>query len=118
MGRIASTQGAATAHFVTPVRVRAVARWTPNEIQIVCSAIAMGRDLDETHAMLPHRSRDSVKDQFYKAREAQLRGTADEYDEPQALWDARRQKDAREGSARLLDALRAAGYVVDTGKAA
>jgi hypothetical protein len=68
--------------------------------------------LDQTHALLAYRSRDSVKDRYYRAREPQDR------DEPAAISDARRQKDAREGSAKLLEALRAAGYVVDTGKAA
>jgi hypothetical protein len=53
-----------------------------------------------------------VKDRYYREREPQDR------DEPAALCDAKRQKDAREGSARLLNALRAAGFVVDTGKAA
>jgi hypothetical protein len=94
--------------------MRAVARWTPGEIQIVRSAISMGYDLDETHALLSYRSRDSVKDRYYRER-----GPHDsELAEPAALSDAKRQKDAREGSSKLLDALRAAGFVVNTGKAA
>jgi hypothetical protein len=112
MGRVTKTHGTATAHFVSPMRARAVARWTAQEIQVVRSAIAMGMDLDQTHALIPYRSRDSVKDRYYREREPQDR------DEPAALCDAKRQKDAREGSARLLNALRAAGFVVDTGKAA
>jgi hypothetical protein len=53
-----------------------------------------------------------VKDQYYHHRDPQDR------DEPAAISDARRQKDAREGSSRLLEALKAAGFAVDTGKAA
>jgi hypothetical protein len=106
MARITQTHGAATAHFVAPVRVRAVARWQPHEIEAVRQAIADGLDLDETHKLLPHRSRDSVKDRYYREREPQDR------DEPAALCDARRQKDATEGSAKLLQAIIDAGLWV------
>lgn len=112
MARITKTHGAATAQFVTPVRARAVARWQPHEIEAVRQAIADGLDLDETHKLFPHRSRDSVKDRYYREREPQDR------DESAALCDARRQKDARDGSSKLLAALIAAGFVVNTGKAA
>lgn len=105
MAGVASSSGRGSGRFVQPQRARAVARWQPNEVQIVRSAIAMGYDLDETAALLPHRSRDSVKDRYYRERDPQDR------DEPAAICDARRQKDASEGSARLLQALKDAGFV-------
>lgn len=100
----------ATAKFTQPVRI--AARWEASEMAIVETAVKAGLNLHETTRLLPYRNWDSVKDRYYQFREPQDR------DEPAALSDARRQKDAREGSARLLDALRAAGFVVDTGKAA
>lgn len=91
----------ATAHFVQPIRV--VARWQPSEIEIVRDAVARGLDLAQTHALLSYRSWHSVKDIYYRERPRC-------HEEPVALTDARRQKDAREGSERLLNALRAAGF--------
>jgi len=67
--------------------------------------------LDEAHALFPYRTRDSVKDRYYRSREPQDR------DDPASLADARRQKDAAEGSARLLEAMRAAGFVPEQKKA-
>lgn len=105
MGEVRKTSGRGSARFVKPVRV--TARWTSNEIQIVRSAIALGYDLDRTAAELPHRSRDSVKDRYYREREPK-------HDTPHALIDARRQKDASEGSDALRDAMfRAAGFIVN-----
>lgn len=82
---------------------RYVARWQKHEIDIVVSAVMNGLDLGQTHALLPYRTMHSVKDQYYRVREPQDR------DEPAALSDAHRQKDAREGSARLLQAMIDAG---------
>src|SRR5690348_4866985 len=100
MGRV---HGKASARFVKPVRARAVLCWTPEEKEIVQQAIDDDLDLDETHALLPYRTRDSVKDMYYRFREPQDR------DDPASLSDARRQKDAIEGSAKLYDALVKAG---------
>lgn len=98
--------GKGSARFVKPVRVRAVARWTEAEKLIVSQAVDDDLDLDETHALLPYRSRDSVKDVYYRMREPQDR------DDPASLSDARRQKDAIEGSAKLYQAIVAAGLFV------
>jgi hypothetical protein len=99
MARITKTEGVGSAQFVAPVRARAVARWTPDEQRIIDQAIRDGLDLDQTHRLIPYRSRDSVKDRYYRSREPQDR------DAPAAITDARRQKDAEQGSARLLEAI-------------
>lgn len=67
-------------------------------------AVAANLSLDETHTLLPHRTRDAVKDQYYRARQPQDR------DDPPCVSDIRRQKDAREGSFKLLQALIDAGF--------
>jgi hypothetical protein len=111
MVRINHTSGKGSARFVQPVRARAVLRWTDAEQTLLDDAIAKGLDLDEAHALFPYRTRDSVKDRYYRSREPQDR------DDPASLSDARRQKDAAEGSARLLEAMRAAGLVPEQKKA-
>lgn len=87
-------------------------RWMPEELAVVHAAVAAGNTLDELHRMLSHRSRDSVKDQFYRAKQPQDR------DEPASLSDARRQKDAKEGCDKLLRALINAGFVPAQGRVA
>jgi hypothetical protein len=89
-----------------PRKKRVVARWTDAELRKIDTAVYDGLDLDETWALFPHRSRHSVKDRYYKAREPQDR------DDPASLADARRQKDAIEGSAKLKDAIVRAGLYV------
>jgi hypothetical protein len=104
------THGKGSARFVTPIRARAVLRWTPDELAIVERSITIGLTLDQTHALIPYRSRDSVKDQFYKLRPLELREKLPR-DKTDIMDDIHRQKDAVTGSARLLEALRAAGFV-------
>jgi hypothetical protein len=87
-------------------------RWCAEEDAVVSAAVADGHTLPEVQAMLPHRSADSVKDRFYRAKQPQDR------DEPASLNDARRQKDAREGSEKLLQALIRAGFVSAQGRVA
>jgi hypothetical protein len=119
MGGISKTGGKGSGRFVEPIRV--VCRWTASEVQKIRDSIENGYDLDETAAQFPNRSWHSVKDQYYKARAEHVEGTADEFDEPAALSDARRQKDAIEGSAKLKEAIErylAREFPVSTGKAA
>jgi hypothetical protein len=106
MEKISRSSGTATAQFKV-VRARAVLRWTEVEQLRLDRAIGQGLDLDQTWKLFPNRTRDSVKDRYYRSREPQDR------DEPAALCDARRQKDARNGSAKLLQALRDAGFIVN-----
>jgi hypothetical protein len=114
MGRITGTSGKSTAQFVTPVRARAVARWQPHELEVIRQAVEDGLDLDQTHALLPYRSYHSVKDRYYRSRgwAPTPDGEEDEGKVSQSLYEARRQKDAREGSARLYQALIDAGLWV------
>jgi hypothetical protein len=113
MARITKTHGAATAHFVAPVRVRAVARWQPHEIEALNAAIARGVDYHEAAKLFPYRSFGSVKDKFYRAC-GWRPGESDreDCDLPASLYDARYQKDAIEGSAKLYQALIDAGLWV------
>jgi hypothetical protein len=74
-------------------------RWTPDELLAVRNAVRAGCTLDQVHALMPYRTRHSVKDQFYRAKEPQER------EEPGSISDARRRKDAATGSAMLLERL-------------
>lgn len=120
MGGITHTSGKGSARFVKAIKVRAVLKWTPDELAIVERSITLGLDLDQTHALLPYRTRDSVRDQYYKLRPLELREVLPR-EKPDIIDDIDRQKDAREGSARLKEAIErclAKAFPVDTGKAA
>lgn len=102
--------GKASARFVKPITARAVLRWTHDEIAIVERSITLGLSLDQTHALLPYRSRDSVRDRYYRLRPLELREKLPR-EQTGAMDDIHRQKDAIRGSAMLLEALRAAGFI-------
>lgn len=112
MVRITKVEGKGGAKFVQPVRARAVLRWSESELQILIDAIERELDLHTAAKLLPHRSFNSVKDKFYRLRGWSPDDYADELDVPPSLSDARRQKDAREGSEKLYEAIVKAGLFV------
>lgn len=74
-------------------------RWLPEERRVVEEGISAGYEIDEIHGLLPHRTRKAVMLIMYEIKGPQDR------DEPASLCDARREKDAAEGSAALLEAM-------------
>jgi hypothetical protein len=102
--------GKASARFAKPIRVRAVLRWTVDELAIVKNAIDQKLSLDQTHALLPHRTRDGVKDQYYRARPLESREVIPR-ERPAAVEEASHKNDCIRGSAALLEALMNAGLV-------
>jgi hypothetical protein len=104
MGRIEGTNGKATARFVQPMRAKAWRQWTPDEVAIVERSITLGLTLDQTHALLPYRTRDSVKVRFYELRPLELREKLPR-EKTDIMDEIDVQKDAVQGSAKLLEAL-------------
>ena len=101
---------------------RVVAKWTDAEVQKLRTAIDDRLNLQETQALFPDRSADSVKDKYYRARAGieeppiNCRQRHKRID-PADFNDLRFQKDAREGSAKLLQALIDVGFVQPMKKA-
>jgi hypothetical protein len=101
---------------------RVTVKWTDAEIAKVADAVESLLNLEETCALFPHRSRGSVKDKYYRAREGMdeppvnCRQKHKRLD-PSDFNEIRFQKDAREGSAKLLQALIDAGFVQPMKKA-
>ena len=73
-------------------------RWTADELRTVESGVKAGLTLAEVHALFPYRTRDSVKDQYYRCRDPH-------HEPPASITDARRRKDAIAGSEALLEAI-------------
>jgi hypothetical protein len=117
---ITSTSGKGSGKFVKPVR--AVAKWKPMDVEKLQKAIDDGLNLDETCALFPERSRASVRGKYYPAREGveeppiNCRQRNKRID-PADYCEYRFEKDAREGSAKLLQALIDAGFVQPMKKA-
>jgi hypothetical protein len=96
---------------------RIVAKWSPDEVEKLRKAVLDLLNLDETCELFPARSYHAVKCKYYPIRA--------EYDvipincrqrnkrlDPSGFNEMRFQKDAREGSAKLLQALIDAGLYV------
>jgi len=91
-------------------------KWTDAEVQKLRTAIDDRLNLSETQALFPDRSADSVRDKYYRARTG-IEEPPDNCRQrnkrlnPADFNEYHFQKDAREGSAKLLQALIDAGFV-------
>jgi hypothetical protein len=97
-------------------------KWSDAEVQKLRTAIDDRLNLHETQALFPDRSADSVKDKYYRARAGMEEPPVNcrqkhKRINPSDFSELRFQKDAREGSAKLLQALIDAGLVPELKRA-